>query len=816
MAEEENAIRDWSDWFGACRDNLSDVEGLERDVAALCRATGDPVTPWRRHSSRPWDDMPFMDRRYPAVAGAVAGVALVACMAYVMLIGTLGVDDPLGVWTGWLSAANADTLAATGHGLSMLALAGLGALHGLPVAAVAGAMPLAVALVRVMALRIGIRRREGRLAPLFSNIPPVYRNAFCVGAFVEMYESFGIGDMETALETADRHMAANPDADGWRMRLMCDLPYRGEGGRAVTLADARADEGPHSDLPGLPEDIASKVHEGSADPAGDLNRLVGMDNVKDEVRRMRSRLEFSGGERGTGGSSMLFMGPAGVGKTICARIVTGMLCEMGYIRANRLVEVDGDYLKSPYEGQTGERVSAVCDYARGGVLFIDEAYLLVQDKSGAGAEAVGVLLKAMEDMRDELVIILAGYEDPMTRLLASNEGFASRIRYKITFKPYTADELMQIIDVFMSQSPAMRAMTLSPEAREIMRAQLARELTRPGFGNARAARTALDAVYDIHAERFVRGGDAERDVIDAEDVRRWVASRQEAEADDARQLMAHMGIDPSVISVDELATRTRQGSDDPEGDLGRLIGLASVKDAFDGLAASASFWGEDRPHGAGNALFLGNPGTGKTTVAAIYTGFLYKHGYIQRNRYTDVSGDFLRGSYLGQTGKRTEATVAYSLGGVLFIDEAYLLAGPDGADQYGAEAVGVLVDALEKHRDDLVVILAGYPGQMRDLLDVNPGLASRMGTTLSFDDYSLKELAKIFQSMAAADGFAVDRGAWAVFSEKAKAAKARDGFGNARWAREFLRHAEDAHIRAYAAEGGERMTLFAEDLEGAE
>ena len=126
-------------------------------------------------------------------------------------------------------------------------------------------------------------------------------------------------------------------------------------------------------------------------------------------------------------------------------------------------------------------------------------------------------------------------------------------------------------------------------------------------------------------------------------------------------------------------------------------------------------------------VFLGPPGTGKTTVASIMTGYLYKMGLIQENSYLDINGDFLRGMYLGHTGKRTEAVVQYAQGMVLFIDEAYLLATSDGqADSFGQEAVGVLLDAMEKYRKNFVVIFAGYEKEMNNFLDINSGLRSRI------------------------------------------------------------------------------------------
>lgn len=499
--------------------------------------------------------------------------------------------------------------------------------------------------------------------------------------------------------------------------------------------------------------------------------------------------------------------------TTVARIVTKLLFDFGYIQENRIIEVDGDYLKSPYQGQTGERVNAIVDYAMGGVLFIDEAYLLYDQRGGAAAEATGVLLKAMEDKRDNLVMILAGYEDGMERLVASNEGFTSRVRHKIRFTDYDTEALLDIFDFFLGKLSGN--WSIEDGCRPILEKLFDDERKSPGFGNARAVRNALDALLDIHADRSTKGENepGTQTTLTVGDVESYYEMRRKQIADEGHAFLASKHIDESIITLSDLKSRTRDGSADPDADLEKMIGLERVKDEMKQLDAQQAFYGGGQV--TGHMAFVGPPGTGKTECARIVTGKLYKMGYIRENRYLSVTGDFLRGSYIGHTGKRTEAVIEYARGMVLFIDEAYLLYSQKHDDSFGAEALGVLVEAMEKYRGDLVVIFAGYTTPMQELFDGNPGVASRVSTVLHFESYTPKQLCKIFQLMAFERGFKVDSKFWQPLANYIAPLTRAEDFGNARFARELCDKIIKAHVIRYGRgevpEEG-KMTLYVDDL----
>ncbi|ROS77040.1 AAA family ATPase [Cellulomonas sp. PhB143] len=223
-------------------------------------------------------------------------------------------------------------------------------------------------------------------------------------------------------------------------------------------------------------------------------------------------------------------------------------------------------------------------------------------------------------------------------------------------------------------------------------------------------------------------------------------------------------------------------------ELDALVGLGSVKREVrrqaellrvEGLRAAAGLGG---PTLTRHLVFTGNPGTGKTTVGRLVARIYRSLGILSSGHLVEVDRSELVAGYLGQTAERTTAVVTSALGGVLLVDEAYALAG----DRYGEEAVDTLVKDMEDHRDDLVVIVAGYPGPMTRLLESNPGLRSRFSRVLEFDDYTGDELGTIFARAAAAADFSPTPDAVEAFARRTATVERGPAFGNARWVRNVL------------------------------
>lgn len=261
--------------------------------------------------------------------------------------------------------------------------------------------------------------------------------------------------------------------------------------------------------------VKSITHKGSLNPNEDMKTLIGMNNVKRDMHEMVARVQYEferqkddkKKKKFTPISSMhmVFMGNPGTGKTVTARIMTGFLYQLHYIKKNKCVEVDGNFFAGLTPSDSTKKTKMLIQNAIGGVLFIDEAYALLS-KSGS-QEVVATLIKEMEDRRQDLVIILAGYDEEMKRLIASNPGIESRVKKYIHFDDYSIDELQQIFLKFAGEE----GFTVSAELMNEFIDRISYEKKQPNFGNARAVRNLLDKIIDRHAVNLYDGINAPED-----------------------------------------------------------------------------------------------------------------------------------------------------------------------------------------------------------------------------------------------------------------------------------------------------------------
>jgi|GEM_PF-1012091 len=262
-------------------------------------------------------------------------------------------------------------------------------------------------------------------------------------------------------------------------------------------------------------------------------------------------------------------------------------------------------------------------------------------------------------------------------------------------------------------------------------------------------------------------------------------------------------------------------------ELDGVIGLANVKQQIRGMYDWLAFQKEREQKGLENnstqtlhMVFTGNPGTGKTTVARIISRMFYSLGIFPSYKEpVEVSRPDLVGQYVGHTEEKTTQVINSALGGVLFIDEAYSLARNESGVDYGQDAINVLVKMMEDHRDNLIVILAGYKKEMKDFFEANSGLKSRFPIVIDFEDYSVEELLAIADKQCTSSGFVLDDGAREKLASLFATAKQCDDFGNGRYVRNVLEQAKrnlSSRIRKGPSNHTKKMltTITAADIEG--
>lgn len=541
-------------------------------------------------------------------------------------------------------------------------------------------------------------------------------------------------------------------------------------------------------------------------PVEELEALVGLEAVKHQVKslvnltRLAQRRASLGMPAPPMSRHLIFAGAPGTGKTTVARLYGSILAELGGLRSGHLVEVSRADLVAQVVGGTAIKTTETFNRSLGGVLFIDEAYTLASDSKNSGAdfgrEAVDTLVKLMEDHRDDVVVIAAGYSKEMDSFLAVNPGLASRFARTVEFVNYTVDELVTIVESLCER----HRYELAFAARDALVAHFAEMHRGPNFGNGRVARQVFEEMVDRQAFRL--------------------ASLPEAGEQDLTVLLPEDVGEAAAAAVKAASSGHRPTS--PLEELKAMVGLETVKhevtDMINLLSASRQRQAAGLPASRINQhlVFAGPPGTGKTTVARLYGKLLRSLGVLPRGQLVEVSRAHLVGRFVGHTAQLTQEVFESALGGVLFIDEAYTLTPPGSPSDFGRESVDTLLKLMEDHRDDVVVIVAGYTDEMDRFLASNPGLASRFSRHIEFPDYSSAELVTIVRRHAAASGFEctpdLAQALLAFFD-----AQTRDrSFGNARLARQTVERMATRQARRLAAIDApgmaELQTLLVDDL----
>lgn len=469
---------------------------------------------------------------------------------------------------------------------------------------------------------------------------------------------------------------------------------------------------------------------------------------------------------------LALLGNPGTGKTTVARLYGRLLRALGVLGSGVFVEKVRADLVGPHKSEASERARQAVKEAMGGVLFVDEAYALTElgGRSGGpdGPEVLAELIARMEADRGRFAVVLAGYPGLMQAMLGQNPGLKSRLRDPIVLPDMTVPQLLRVLAAQAAES----GYRLGPGVEEAAGVYLGAMPRGEGFGNAREVRRLVDRMKGSLARRYQENPSrVDADLFLPVDI----PSTGSAVVDEESYASARSRLDALV------------GLDTVKAEIAGIAALVRTNlelEARDGLA---------RPSPVGHLVFSGNPGTGKTTVAREYGAILAALGVLRSGHVHTVARADLIASYVGQTAPKVRAAVQQALDGVLFIDEAYSLLPPPHHAGFEEEALATLVDEMERHRDRCVVVLAGYPADMEQLLGANAGLRSRITATIEFPDFNRDELRRIAEQMVVAMGLTATPEALDALAEAGLAAAGTPEFGNARTVRVLVQKSQQRH-----------------------
>ncbi|KAL0932639.1 AAA family ATPase [Colletotrichum truncatum] len=583
-----------------------------------------------------------------------------------------------------------------------------------------------------------------------------------------------------------------------------------EASKKAAAASAESDQ-PRASSPFAPgsaqEEWANlkKLSGASSNALDTLMNMIGLESVKEEFLSIKSKVDTAvrqGIKLSDERFGCTLLGNPGTGKTTVARIYSEFLTSVGVIAGSSFKETSGSKLAS--DGVKGCR--ALLDDVLndgGGVIFIDEAYQLSSGNSPGGLAVLDFLLAEVENLAGKIVFVLAGYNKQMESFFAHNPGFPSRFPIEMKFADYDDDELLRILQRLIEIKYNRQMRWQDDLYLRIATRRLGRGRGKEGFGNARAVENLLAIISKRQANRIRKERQSSKNSDD------FLFTKEDL-----------IGPEPSSALKQCKAWCKLQ----------TLIGLSSVKESVKALVDSIQtnyrreLAEEPVIDYSLNKVFLGSPGTGKTTVAKLYGQILVDLGLLSNGEVVVKNPADFVGAVLGGSEAQTKGILASTVGKVLVIDEAYGLYGGGGSsggsssNSFKTAVVDTIVAEVQSvPGEDRCVLLLGYKDQMEEMFqNVNPGLSRRfpLSSAFGFEDFSSSELRAILDLKLKEQGFSATGRAKQVAMEMLDRARNRPNFGNAGEVDILLNEAKARHQqRLSSKETNQVSTLEALDFD---
>ncbi|KAI1122113.1 P-loop containing nucleoside triphosphate hydrolase protein [Nemania abortiva] len=552
---------------------------------------------------------------------------------------------------------------------------------------------------------------------------------------------------------------------------------------------------PKKSASGLEWERQKRIEGASNDAIDDLMALTGLEEVKEKFLDIKAKIETvarQGIDMKKERMGMVMLGNPGTGKTTVARIYARFLASVGALPGKEFVEITGSGLAN--EGVAGaKKIIEGLVKAGGGVFFIDEAYQLASGNNYAGKNVLDFILAEIEDRRGTIAFIFAGYVKEMEKFFEHNPGFDSRMPHRLTFADYSDECLLTMLNAMIERKYGSRA-TLDDGGCglyvRVLIKRLGRRRGTEGYGNARALENVWAQATERQASRLrkerVAGGSPDDLLFTKEDL---------------------IGPEPSGAIKDSPAWKELQS----------MVGLEKVKNSVRTLvdAIQRNYHRELQelePLGFTlHRVFLGSPGTGKTTVAKLYGSILADLGVLSKREVVIKNPSDFIGSVIGQSEENTKKILKAAAGKVLVIDEAYGLdaGGRTGSgshkDPFKTAVIDTIVAEVQNTPgEDLCVLLLGYQEQMEQMMNYsNPGLARRfrLSDAFYFDDFNDEDLMRILDFKLNKQGLKATEEAKKVAINILARERDRPHFGNAGAVENMISRAKELEQKRTSATG---------------